>query len=122
MIKVWRANLDIKIVTSKNALIAYLAKYISKCEIRSKGMDELYSTLLNTMSAHDQSKWFIHKFLIRLCGERDISAQEVCHILMGKKLYSSGGRQFVLVKLSTTDQWSKVQAGTNIFKKCLHIY
>lgn len=110
IIQLWRANIDISPVISKKALITYLAKYIAKCEISSKGLDEILNSVLQTLNETDKARRAVQKLFMRFCGERDISAQEVCHSLMGLSLYSSGTRKFVTVNFKT-EEWTQI--GTN---------
>lgn len=100
MIQLWRANMDISPVISKKALISYLAKYISKCETSSQALDEILLSITSKLNEDDPSKKAIQRLFIRCCAERDISAQEVCHTLLGLKLYSAGGRSFTILNFS----------------------
>ena len=50
--------------------------------------------------------------LMKNCVERDISAQEICHILMGLKLVCAGGRNFVVV-YTNASEWIPVSAGSD---------
>jgi len=95
-------------VLSKDALVAYLAKYIAKCEPRSKGITELFSGLLDSMDNNDNTKKFVQRYPIKFCGERDNSAEEVCHILLGNKLYSSAGRSFTFLQIPEVQEWYPV--------------
>ncbi|XP_052119466.1 uncharacterized protein LOC127748747 [Frankliniella occidentalis] len=75
ILQTWRANIDFTPVLSKQALINYLAKYISQPEKESKQ-------------------------LIDILKKRDYSAQETCHLISGRRLYSAGGRNFITVNFS----------------------
>ncbi|KAK3932677.1 ATP-dependent DNA helicase [Frankliniella fusca] len=100
IIQLWRANIDIAPVISRKAVIAYLCKYVSKCEISSLVLHDLFRDVANKLNDDDKAKRVIHKVLMRSCAERDISAQEECHTLLGLQLWSAGGRQFVNINLS----------------------
>ena len=115
IISTWRANIDIAPVLSKKAVIQYLTKYVSKSEVKSKTLEEICSSVCSSLNVSDKAKRAIHKILMKNCVERDISAQEVCHILMGSKLFSAGGRNFVVV-YTNASKWIPVavnEAGEN---------
>jgi len=112
MIQLWRANIDISPVISKRVLLAYLTKYISKSEKHSATFDELMKNIIASMTESSMAVSAIRKFLVKSCAERDVSAQEVCHSLLGLKLHSSGGRQFTIIKFKT-ENWMKVPENEN---------
>ena len=95
--------MDIAPVISKRALLAYLAKYISKSEIQSQSLHDVFKTVTENLDGDLKSKKVIHKVLKKSCAERDISAQEVLHSLLRLKLYSSGGRNFVTINMSDSE-------------------
>lgn len=125
MIQAWRANMDIAPVLSKRALVNYLAKYVSKSENKSINLVGLVNDLCQ--NSPKGVKNIIHKLFIRACSDRDYSAQEVGHIVMGEKLVSAGGRDFVYVFLQTNDDWihveneqSNVRNGQSVLQKYLN--
>lgn len=95
----WRANVDLKPVLSIHAALQYIAKYASKAEPRSAAFSEILNQILNNSDANDSSLTTIQKFLLTSVTERDISAQETCHLLLGIPLYHSS-RTFVTLNLS----------------------
>lgn len=99
MIQTWRDNMDISPGLSKQKLINYLAKYISKSETKSKTMNEIMNAIMDTTEENKPAKSAIQKLFIRTCSERDYSAQETCHLLMGFKLYSSS-RKFQTINFN----------------------
>lgn len=119
IIQLWRANIDIAPVISKRALLAYLAKYISKSEVQSETFTEVFRNVVNTINEDLKSKKAIHKVLMKSCAERDISAQEVCHTLLRLKLYSAGGRNFVTINMSDK-KWLQVY-DDEINRNCTNI-
>ncbi|XP_052129224.1 uncharacterized protein LOC127750778 [Frankliniella occidentalis] len=108
LIQLWRASMDISPVISRRALLAYLTKYISKCEVQSTTLKEIFTTTCDLLDSDLAAKKVIHKVFMKSCAERDISAQEVCHSLLRLKLHSAGGRQFVIVNLSEK-KWLQLQ-------------
>ncbi|KAK3931974.1 ATP-dependent DNA helicase, partial [Frankliniella fusca] len=109
LIRWWRANLDISPVLSLNNLLHYLSKYISKSETRSKSLAELFQNVFEDLNQTDSVLKFIRRLYIRSFSERDFSAQEVCHILSGRYLYTAGKRKFLHVNLNRDTMWKKVQ-------------
>ncbi|XP_034255201.1 uncharacterized protein LOC117653547 isoform X2 [Thrips palmi] len=101
----WRANTDVAPVISKQALINYLAKYISKSEYRSDHLKELMQIINSASDRNKNAKSAVQSLYIKACSERDFSAQETCHLLMGLKLYSSGKRDFVTIGFSDNEEW-----------------
>jgi ATP-dependent DNA helicase PIF1 len=77
----WKANTDIAPCTGAAAMINYIGKYVSKAEDQSSTYREMATKLLPSVSRDNPLKSFVTKVMNRFIGERDISAQEVCHIL-----------------------------------------
>src|SRR2546421_18485 len=90
----WRANVDLKPILSIDAALRYIAKYASKSEPQSKAFKEIFNQILNKSNHDEHSLTPIQKLLLSSVSERDISAQETCHILLGIPLYHSS-RAFV---------------------------
>lgn len=103
LIQVWRANMDISPILSHKALVSYLAKYVSKSETKSATLKEFLS---NCATDDKSASSLIQKLLIRCCSERDYSAQEVCHLLMGRELVISS-RDFVTVYMGKDSKWTE---------------
>ena len=99
----WLANTDISPCTDEGAVIHYLAKYCSKAETKSKKLLELMRELLPNVSSHQPVVSLTRKVMNRLIGERDWSAQEVCHHLIGEDLRGSS-RTHVSLDLRPVDK------------------
>ncbi|KAE8740153.1 hypothetical protein FOCC_FOCC014351, partial [Frankliniella occidentalis] len=118
IIQSWRANIDVSPVLSKRALIQYLSKYISKSEPQSQGLIDL----VNLIFAQEENlsvKSIIQRLFIHSVSERDFGAQEVCHLLMGLKLYHTGGRKIVNLYLGQSE-WVNIDVqkrGKSIVEK-----
>ena len=95
----WRANVDLKPVLSIHAALQYISKYTSKAEPRSASFTEIFNQILNESNPNDLSLAPIQKLLLNSVSERDISAQETCHLLLGLPLYHSS-RTFVSLNLN----------------------
>jgi len=79
----WMANTDAQPPASMHALLKYIAKYASKPEKKSASYTELQNQILPHTSNAAPALSFVSKMLNKLIGERDWSAQEVSHILLG---------------------------------------
>lgn len=110
IIQTWRANIDVSPVLSKRALVNYLAKYITKSETRSEDLKNIVQMLMDKNEEDKSAKSIIQQLYIQCCCERDISAQETRHLLMGLPLVSTGGRKFVTLnfKVLESDVWVPV--------------
>ncbi len=78
----WMANTDIQPPTTLWAVLAYVAKYVSKPETKSKSYTDLQGMILPYTNERAPLLSFVSKMLNKLIGERDWSAQEVSHILL----------------------------------------
>ena len=105
----WRANVDMQYIMSRNRVLNYIAKYAAKSEPRSKGLKAVYGNILKTMKDNGSSK-----LMISSVGERDYSAQETCHLLLGLPMYRAS-RDFVYLTLDGSRQVdSNQEEGTAI--------
>lgn len=64
----------------------YLGKYAAKAEPQSEPFKDMFSKLLPFVAKMNSHKSFVSKCLNRVVGERDWSAQEVYHLLLGRPL------------------------------------
>ena len=76
------ANTDIQPPTSLWAVLAYVAKYVSKPETKSKSYTDLQGIILLYTNERALLLSFVSKMLNKLIGERDWSVQEVLYILL----------------------------------------
>jgi ATP-dependent DNA helicase PIF1 len=95
----WRANVDFKPILSIHAALQYISKYASKAETRSGAFSDIYNQILCASNPDDPSLNSIQKLLLQSISERDISAQETSHLLLGIPLYHSS-RSFVSLNLN----------------------
>lgn len=104
ILKIWRANVDSQAIVSIHAVLTYIAKYASKAEPRSDSMKEFIRDSVQESINNSHVQQIIQKNLIKMCAERDYSAQEIFWIIMGWPLYRSS-RQFVLINLEPSETW-----------------
>ena len=95
----WRANVDLKPILSTHAALQYVSKYASKSEPRSIAFSEIYNQILSTSREDKNSLNAVQKLLLHSVFERDISAQETAHLLLGIPLYHSS-RSFITLNLN----------------------
>jgi hypothetical protein len=83
----WLANIDFAPCTSEAAVTNYMGKYCTKAETKTDAYKNLGLEVVPKVSASRPLTSFAAKIMNRLIGERDWSAQEVCHILLRIPLY-----------------------------------
>jgi DNA replication protein DnaC len=101
----WRANVDLKPILSIHAALQYISKYASKSEPRSEGFSQILNRILNNSNSTDKLLAPVQKLLLHSVAERDISAQETCHLLLGIPLYHSSRTFFSLNLNKETPRW-----------------
>ena len=88
-----------------NAALRYISKYASKSEPRSAAFSEIFNKILSDSDPNNSSLPVFQKLLLHTVAERDISAQETCHLLFGLPMYHCS-RQFISLNLNKeTPRW-----------------
>jgi ATP-dependent DNA helicase PIF1 len=97
----WQANTDVSPCTSMTAVIEYIVKYAGKVEKASTSYKQLAGLILPYVNENRPFQSLVTKLMNKLVGERDYSAQEVCHMLLNLPLCDSSGdrRRIILVEL-----------------------
>ena len=95
----WRANVDLKPVLSTHAALQYISKYASKFEPRSAAFSEIFNGILRNSDPEETSLNPIQKLILHSVAEKDISAQETCHLILSLPLYHSS-HAFVTLNLN----------------------
>ncbi|KAL5698787.1 DNA helicase [Ranunculus cassubicifolius] len=107
VLQTWRANIDWSAILSREAVLYYVAKYAAKSEPASKNYNETLRGIIEDMRNPCQnSRSAVRRLLMKCVSERDISAQEVCHLIMGYALNRSS-RKFVLLNLNENNMFSR---------------
>ena len=79
-----------------------------------QGLKAVYGNILKTMKDNGSSLKMVQKLMISSVGERDYSAQETCHLLLGLPMYRAS-RDFVYLTLDGSRQVdSNQEEGTAI--------
>lgn len=104
---IWRANTDFSPIASLEPVLRYIAKYASKGEKTSVPYLTSLQQICATKQDDSPAKSVVIKVLMSTVGERDYSAQEVAHILMGWPLYKCS-RTFINISIYD-ENWNKLQ-------------
>ena len=96
----WQANVNFSPLTSMQGVLSYIAKYCSKTEKKSEDYHQIFNTILTSdLDVETPSRVIYQKLLSSLIVERDWSAQECCHLLLGCPLHNTS-RQFRSLNVS----------------------
>ena len=104
----WRANVDMQYIVSRNRVVQYCTKYVTKSETRSQSLRDTFATIAHSLKEGNRSLKAVQKLLISSFGERDFSAQETCHLLLQLPMYKAS-RSFINLSL---DGSREVQGNT----------
>lgn len=86
----WRANCGISVVIDYHACVEYFTKYASKGEKLSTVAKDAFANVAIKINEQEfDSVKIVKKLLMQSVGLRDMSIQEVCHMILKSKLYSS---------------------------------
>ena len=66
----WRANVDMQYCVSRQKVISYCAKYVTKCEPRSQSLKDVYATIVRGLKEDDGALEAVQKLLISTTAER----------------------------------------------------
>ena len=94
----WRANVDMQYVVSRQKVINYVAKYATKSENRSKTLKEVFSNVMKTVKDDGTALKVVQKLMVSSVAERNLSAQETCHLLLQYPMFRAT-RDFVILSL-----------------------
>ena len=118
----WLANTDISPCTSVDAVVAYVGKYATKVETKSASFADMTRQILPHVTSERPLLSFVSKMLNKLIGERDYSAQEVCHLLLNLPL-QEGSRAVLFVDCRPSDkQTYAMNIGVDGVSECENLY
>ena len=92
----WRANVDMQCIVSRNRVVQYCTKYVTKSETRSQSLKDTFANIAFSLKEGNRSVKAVQKLLISTIGERDYSAQETCHFLLQLPMYKASRSFFIL--------------------------
>lgn len=81
MLSICSANVYCQLVTSKKFVLNYISKYASKTEIKSKSYSDILKRIANIDSSEEKALLAYQKIMMNIIINRDIGAQESCHML-----------------------------------------
>lgn len=85
----WLANADVSPCIDQKAVLYYVFKYCTKAETKTIKLEDIMKDLLPYVFSKSSMCLLVTKFINKLIGERDISAQEACYLLLHLDLISS---------------------------------
>lgn len=104
--QIWRGNTDFSAITSHDAVLNYISKYASKGEHASEAFSDILRRIVNRNTVDTPASTLIRQLLVSSVAERNYSAQEVMHLLMGWPLYHSSRSTIVL---SLKEDWQRLR-------------
>jgi len=81
LLSIWRANVDCQPILSRHVVLEYISKYVAKAETRSESYRQMLSRLSQSVIPEAPTVAGIRKLLTETIADRDIGAQEICHML-----------------------------------------
>ena len=94
----WRANVDMQYIVSRERVLQYCTKYVTKSEPHSQSLKEIFTNIVRGLNEGNSTLKVVQELLINTVGERDYSAQETCHLLLQLPMYKAL-RDFVILSL-----------------------
>ena len=88
LLQYWRANVDVQTIVDIEDCVRYMTKYAAKAETKSQTAKQIFKTCVSKLSPTSQTCNVVRSAMIKSIGERDFSAQETAHMLLGLPLYS----------------------------------
>jgi hypothetical protein len=94
IIEAWQANIDIQLILDSGKVVQYMTKYVTKTEATSsKSIMRMMKKLLkSTIDDNLPTSRVLRKTMGKLIGERVISQQETCHLMLSISLVSCSHR------------------------------
>ena len=102
----WQANVDMQYCVSRQKVISYCTKFVTKCEPCSQSLKDVYATIVRGLKENDRALKAVQKLSISTTAERDYSAQETCHLLLMLPMFMAS-RDFVMLSLDGSRQVEK---------------
>ena len=81
ILSIWCGNVDCQPVLDIHAVQKYIAKYAAKSETKSESFHQMLRRIVHAAPLLDPSIVAVQKFLSETLVDRDIGAQETCHML-----------------------------------------
>lgn len=96
----WRANVDFQLIIDVGKVTGYMTKYVTKTGTRvTQHVASMMKKILSaTIEGNEMVVMALKRTMSKLLGERMLSMQETCHLIMSKPLVSCSHR-FVWINL-----------------------
>ena len=94
----WHANVVMQYIVSRQRVLQYCTKYVTKSEPQSQSLKEIFTTIVCGLTEGNNSLEAVQKPLINTVGERDYSAQETCHLLLQLSMFKAS-HDFIILSL-----------------------
>ena len=85
-------------IVSRQRVLQYCTKYLTKSEPRSQSLKDLFTTIIHSLKDSNTSLKAVQKLLMNTVGERDYSAQETCHLLLQLPMFRVS-QDFIILSL-----------------------
>eukprot|EP01018_Ginkgo_biloba_P021168 Gb_06945 [translate_table: standard] len=99
LLVMWRANVNWQPVTSTYVVLRYIAKYAAKSEKASESYHDMLLRITSIEDLEEPTACAYKQFLSETIVDRDIGAQETCHMLLSLPLVECS-RAFVALNVS----------------------
>ena len=86
--------MDLQPVLDRTAAMKYVSKYASKPEVTSDSYHHALTAFCSRLPRHLPAERAVQSLFAKMAADRDISAQEAVHLLLGEKLVGCS-RSFV---------------------------
>ena len=83
ILSVWRANCEVTLVKSVQAIIKYVLKYCLKPEVASHSFEDIVKHLTENADDNDPVRKLFGRILLKTVGEHDLSLEECFTIISG---------------------------------------
>ena len=103
----WNANTDMSPCTNSGSVLQYIAKYASKSEVKSESYKELFTNVTERCSERAPFLSTAIRMMNRLIAERDWTAQEINHHLLGLELVESS-REVIMLNLRPSEEQATI--------------
>ncbi len=94
----WHANVDMQYIVSRQKVVDYCTKYVTKSELQSQSLKDIFTNIVRGLKDGSWSLKGLQKLLVNSVGSRDYSAQKTCHLLLQLPMYKAS-RYFIVLSL-----------------------
>ena len=95
MTECWGANMDWQLILDSGLVIEYMTKYVTKSDFSTSYACNRFMRNLFTQTVEQEGRnvhCFLRKTMSKMLGERTMSKQEKCHLIIGSPIVHSSHR------------------------------